>query len=160
MSQAIGRPVRLMWTRNDDIRHGRNRPASHHKLRATWALGKVLSVASFLVDGVRTDHERAALRAYARGASVLLRNDWAAASRHLTQALDFDSTFALANYRLATSYGWAESILSDLGAGGEGRGGWNEGQEIRRTGGARSPDPGSRPPRRPASPGRAGRRRG
>lgn len=32
-----------MWTRNDDIRHGRMRPASHHKLRATYAAGEVLS---------------------------------------------------------------------------------------------------------------------
>jgi isoquinoline 1-oxidoreductase beta subunit len=43
VSKAIGRPVRLMWTRNDDMRHGRMRPASHHRIRATYALGEVLS---------------------------------------------------------------------------------------------------------------------
>jgi isoquinoline 1-oxidoreductase beta subunit len=32
-----------MWTRNDDMRHGRMRPASHHKVRATYLLGKVLT---------------------------------------------------------------------------------------------------------------------
>ncbi len=43
VSKACGRPVRLMWTRIDDTRHGRMRPASHHHVRATYALGQVLS---------------------------------------------------------------------------------------------------------------------
>jgi isoquinoline 1-oxidoreductase beta subunit len=43
VSKAIGRPVRLMWTRNDDMRHGRMRPASHHRIRATQLLGRVLT---------------------------------------------------------------------------------------------------------------------
>jgi len=43
VSTAIGRPVKLMWTRNDDMRHGRMRPRSHHQLRATYLLGNVLS---------------------------------------------------------------------------------------------------------------------
>ncbi|MFF0414838.1 molybdopterin cofactor-binding domain-containing protein [Kitasatospora sp. NPDC004745] len=43
ISRAAGRPVKLMWTRNDDMRHGRMRPASHHRIRATYALGQVLS---------------------------------------------------------------------------------------------------------------------
>ncbi|MFY0406325.1 molybdopterin cofactor-binding domain-containing protein [Solicola sp. PLA-1-18] len=42
-SKAFGRPVRLMWTRIDDMRHGRARAASHHKVRATYGLGKVLT---------------------------------------------------------------------------------------------------------------------
>ena len=43
MSKALGRPIKLMWTRNDDMRHGRMRPASHHKVRATLLLGNVLT---------------------------------------------------------------------------------------------------------------------
>ncbi|SDI34525.1 isoquinoline 1-oxidoreductase, beta subunit [Actinokineospora alba] len=43
VSKKIGKPVRLMWTRTDDVRHGRLRPASHHKIRATYLLGEVLS---------------------------------------------------------------------------------------------------------------------
>lgn len=43
ISRAAGRPVKLMWTRADDMRHGRMRPASHHKIRATYALGSVLT---------------------------------------------------------------------------------------------------------------------
>jgi isoquinoline 1-oxidoreductase beta subunit len=43
VSQASGLPVKLMWSRSDDIRHGRMRPATHHKIRATYALGSVLT---------------------------------------------------------------------------------------------------------------------
>lgn len=38
-SRALGRPVKLMWTRNDDMRHGRYRPASHHRILAYVGLG-------------------------------------------------------------------------------------------------------------------------
>ncbi len=34
VSRALGRPVKLMWTRNDDMRHGHYRPASHHRILA------------------------------------------------------------------------------------------------------------------------------
>jgi isoquinoline 1-oxidoreductase subunit beta len=43
VSKVIGKPVKLMWTRNDDMRHGRVRPRSHHQLRAVYASGEVLS---------------------------------------------------------------------------------------------------------------------
>jgi isoquinoline 1-oxidoreductase beta subunit len=43
VSQAIGKPVKLMWTRNDDMRHGRVRPRSHHQLRAVHGDGDVLT---------------------------------------------------------------------------------------------------------------------
>jgi isoquinoline 1-oxidoreductase beta subunit len=32
VSRTLGRPVKLMWTRNDDMRHGHFRPASHHRI--------------------------------------------------------------------------------------------------------------------------------
>lgn len=53
-SKAFGKPVRVMWTRIDDMRHGRARPATHHKLRATFALGKVLTYEQ-RVAAVETD---------------------------------------------------------------------------------------------------------
>jgi isoquinoline 1-oxidoreductase beta subunit len=43
VSKALGRPIKLMWTRNDDMRQGRMRPMSHHRVRATHLLGNVLS---------------------------------------------------------------------------------------------------------------------
>jgi isoquinoline 1-oxidoreductase beta subunit len=55
VSRAVGRPVRLLWTRADDMRHGRLRPASHHRARATHLLGQVLNyehrMASVTLDG-------------------------------------------------------------------------------------------------------------
>ncbi|WP_127355576.1 xanthine dehydrogenase family protein molybdopterin-binding subunit [Actinacidiphila soli] len=54
VSKASGRPIRLMWSRIDDMRHGRMRPATHHKLRATYALGQVLTF-EHRVAAVETD---------------------------------------------------------------------------------------------------------
>ncbi|MFE6864718.1 molybdopterin cofactor-binding domain-containing protein [Nocardia sp. NPDC057668] len=42
ISKALGMPVKLMWTRSDDMRHGRARPAMHHKLRAVLHRDKVV----------------------------------------------------------------------------------------------------------------------
>ncbi|GAA1295426.1 molybdopterin-dependent oxidoreductase [Pseudonocardia aurantiaca] len=42
ISQATGRVIKLMWTRTDDMRHGRARPAAHHRYRVTAAAGTVL----------------------------------------------------------------------------------------------------------------------
>ncbi|HEY8544297.1 MAG TPA: molybdopterin cofactor-binding domain-containing protein [Acidimicrobiales bacterium] len=55
VSKAVGRPVRLMWTRADDTHHGRLRPASHHRARATHLLGTVVGyehrMGSVTLDG-------------------------------------------------------------------------------------------------------------
>ncbi|MFJ8630421.1 molybdopterin cofactor-binding domain-containing protein [Streptomyces sp. NPDC093568] len=45
ISQKARRPVKLMWSRADDIRHGRMRPASHHRIRASHARGRVVAFA-------------------------------------------------------------------------------------------------------------------
>lgn len=42
-SRAFGRPVKLMWSRAQDTKHDRLRPATHHKIRAVHLLGNVLS---------------------------------------------------------------------------------------------------------------------
>ncbi|GAA1297767.1 isoquinoline 1-oxidoreductase subunit beta [Planotetraspora silvatica] len=54
ISKAMARPVKLMWSRIDDMRHGRARPATHHKIRATYALGQVLTY-EHRVAAVETD---------------------------------------------------------------------------------------------------------
>jgi isoquinoline 1-oxidoreductase beta subunit len=54
VSHKLGRPVKLMWTRVDDMRHGRARPATHHKLRATLGLRRVLTY-EHRVAAVETD---------------------------------------------------------------------------------------------------------
>jgi isoquinoline 1-oxidoreductase subunit beta len=43
ISKAARRPVKLMWSRADDLRHGRMRPASHHRIRASHARGRVVA---------------------------------------------------------------------------------------------------------------------
>ncbi|MBD0740960.1 molybdopterin cofactor-binding domain-containing protein [Streptomyces sp. CBMA152] len=43
ISQAMGKPVKLMWHRTDDFRQGRTHPMSTSRVRATYALGEVLS---------------------------------------------------------------------------------------------------------------------
>lgn len=43
ISKAAHRPVKLMWSRGDDTRHGRMRPASHHRFRASHAGGRVVA---------------------------------------------------------------------------------------------------------------------
>ncbi|MFD5322792.1 molybdopterin cofactor-binding domain-containing protein [Streptomyces sp. NPDC127092] len=43
ISQAMGKPVRLMWHRTDDFRQGRTHPMSTSRVRATYALGEVLT---------------------------------------------------------------------------------------------------------------------
>lgn len=43
ISRAMGKPVRLMWSRVDDMRHGRARPAVHTKIDAVLSRGTVIS---------------------------------------------------------------------------------------------------------------------
>ncbi|MGW2567856.1 molybdopterin cofactor-binding domain-containing protein [Streptomyces sp. NPDC001537] len=43
ISKAAKRPVKLMWSRSDDTRHGRMRPATHHRFRASHADGRVVA---------------------------------------------------------------------------------------------------------------------
>jgi isoquinoline 1-oxidoreductase beta subunit len=54
ISKAAGRPVKLLWSRIDDTRHGRARAASHHRIRATYAAGQVLTF-EHRVASVETD---------------------------------------------------------------------------------------------------------
>ncbi|MBW0115064.1 molybdopterin cofactor-binding domain-containing protein, partial [Pseudonocardia abyssalis] len=55
VSQALERPIKLMWPRVDDMRHGRVRPPNFHRLRATVAAGQVLTFEQ-RVAGVSTDY--------------------------------------------------------------------------------------------------------
>jgi isoquinoline 1-oxidoreductase beta subunit len=54
ISQALSMPVKLMWHRTDDIRHGRMHPQAHHHIQATYALGNVLTFQHH-VASVETD---------------------------------------------------------------------------------------------------------
>lgn len=51
-----------------------------------------------------------ALKSYLEGEVRFRRGDFEAAERAYQQAVQYDSTFALAYYRLGSSYGWVESL--------------------------------------------------
>ncbi|HET6639728.1 MAG TPA: adenylate/guanylate cyclase domain-containing protein [Gemmatimonadota bacterium] len=58
-----------------------------------------------------------ALKAFMEGEVLYRRGDFDAAVPAYERAVEADSTFALALFRLSTAYGWAESITSDLATG-------------------------------------------
>jgi len=43
ISQKLGKPVKLMWHRTDDFRHGRTHPMATSRIRASFAAGNVLT---------------------------------------------------------------------------------------------------------------------
>ncbi|WP_307630022.1 xanthine dehydrogenase family protein molybdopterin-binding subunit [Streptomyces turgidiscabies] len=45
VAKAARMPVKLMWSRGDDLRHGRMRPATHHRIRASHKGGRVVAFA-------------------------------------------------------------------------------------------------------------------
>ncbi len=62
-----------------------------------------------------TTHSLPALRAYLEGEAAFRRTDFAGAVAAFERAVEVDSTFALAWYRLGDSYGWLEDISSEMG---------------------------------------------
>lgn len=56
ISKALRRPVKLMWTRNDDVRHGRFRPMARCEVRATW-LGGAMSSFEHRIAAAKTDFD-------------------------------------------------------------------------------------------------------
>ena len=63
LSKEAGRPVKVMWTREDDVHNGRFRPLSAHYLRAAFdASGK-------LPPGITASRPTASRRSWTRCAS-------------------------------------------------------------------------------------------
>ncbi|MFN2383827.1 MAG: tetratricopeptide repeat protein [Gemmatimonadota bacterium] len=57
-----------------------------------------------------------ALKAFLEGEALFRKSDFDGAIPHYQRAVEVDSTFSLAAYRLSNSYGWAETVSSDLAA--------------------------------------------
>jgi serine/threonine-protein kinase len=55
-----------------------------------------------------------ALKAYLEGEVLFRRSDYNGSIAPYQRAVEIDSTFALALYRLSAAYGWSENIRSDL----------------------------------------------
>jgi isoquinoline 1-oxidoreductase beta subunit len=59
LSKVAGRPVKVVWTREDDIQHDFYRPAGHHRLRAALdATGRVTAWTQHLANTSRYDFAR------------------------------------------------------------------------------------------------------
>src|SRR5687768_115297 len=58
-----------------------------------------------------------ALKAFMEGEALYRRGDFRAAVPAYERAVEADTTFALALFRLSTAYGWAESINNELATG-------------------------------------------
>nr|WP_042194555.1 molybdopterin cofactor-binding domain-containing protein [Kibdelosporangium sp. MJ126-NF4]CEL21402.1 Isoquinoline 1-oxidoreductase beta subunit [Kibdelosporangium sp. MJ126-NF4]CTQ96031.1 Isoquinoline 1-oxidoreductase beta subunit (EC 1.3.99.16) [Kibdelosporangium sp. MJ126-NF4] len=102
ISKAMRRPVKLMWTRVDDMRHGRARAASHHKIRATFALGQVLTF-EHRVASVETD--------FRHGLGEILT----ATAAHLPVGnLGFAETIFLTTVKLPYNFGVVTQLLNEI----------------------------------------------
>ncbi|MEV4318940.1 molybdopterin cofactor-binding domain-containing protein [Actinocrispum sp. NPDC049592] len=103
ISRAMGRPVKLMWTRTDDMRHGRARAASHHKIRATFALGEVLTF-EHRVASVETD--------FRHGLGEILT----ATAAHLPVGgdLSFAETVFLTTVKVPYNFGVVTQLLNEV----------------------------------------------
>jgi isoquinoline 1-oxidoreductase beta subunit len=100
ISKATGRPIRLMWTRADDIRHGRLRAATHHKLRVAHLAGTVLSY-EHRVASVQTD--------FRTGAGEALSATFA----KLAPALFGQAVFALTE-KVPYNFGLITELLNEI----------------------------------------------
>ncbi|MCE7007241.1 molybdopterin-dependent oxidoreductase [Kibdelosporangium philippinense] len=103
ISKAMRRPVKLMWTRTDDLRHGRARAASHHKIRATFALGQVLTF-EHRVASVETD--------FRHGLGEILT----ATAAHLPVGgnLSFAQTVFLTTVKVPYHFGVCTQLLNEV----------------------------------------------
>ncbi|CAM3629649.1 xanthine dehydrogenase family protein molybdopterin-binding subunit [Kibdelosporangium persicum] len=103
ISKAMRRPVKLMWTRVDDMRHGRARSASHHKIRATYALGQVLTF-EHRVASVETD--------FRHGLGEILT----ATAAHLPVGgnLSFAQTVFLTTVKVPYHFGVVTQLLNEV----------------------------------------------
>ncbi|WP_436500514.1 molybdopterin cofactor-binding domain-containing protein [Actinokineospora sp. HUAS TT18] len=103
ISKAMKRPVKLMWSRVDDMRHGRARAASHHKLRATFALGNVLTF-EHRVASVETD--------FRHGLGEILTA--MAASLPVAGNLSFAQTVFLTTVKSPYNFGITTQLLNEV----------------------------------------------
>ncbi|WP_248962813.1 xanthine dehydrogenase family protein molybdopterin-binding subunit [Sphaerisporangium perillae] len=103
ISKAMRKPVKLMWSRIDDMRHGRARPATHHKIRATYALGQVLTY-EHRVAAVETD--------FRHGLGEMLTA--VAADLPVGGDLTFAQTVFLTTVKVPYDFGVVTELLSEV----------------------------------------------
>ncbi|HEV8556788.1 MAG TPA: molybdopterin cofactor-binding domain-containing protein [Actinophytocola sp.] len=114
VSKAIGRPVKLLYTRADDMHHGRMRPASFHRVRATYLLGTVLSY-EHRVGAVELDLRHGFGDVITALGAGLLPGPFAQTVFHLTQNMPYNfgvETYLLGEVPLGVATSSWRSIYS------------------------------------------------
>lgn len=97
ISQRTGLPVKLLYTRADDMHHGRMRPVSHHKVRATLLLGSVASYEHRVATAPLDARHGLGEALTAAGANVF-PGGFSQSLFHLTQNMPYD--FGVETYLL------------------------------------------------------------
>jgi isoquinoline 1-oxidoreductase beta subunit len=106
ISKAMGRPVKLLFTRDDDMRHGRMRPASHHKVRATLLLGNVTAY-EHRAATTQVDLRHGFGEALTAAGAEILPGGYSQTVFHLTQNSPYD--FGVETYLLGDVPGLADT---------------------------------------------------
>ncbi|HKR48732.1 MAG TPA: molybdopterin cofactor-binding domain-containing protein [Pseudonocardiaceae bacterium] len=100
VSQAVGRPVKLMWSRADDMQHGRMRPRAYTQHRFTYGDGQILSYEE-RVCSVETDYRHGIGEALTAAGAHLPGGDFtvaqAAFNLMVTMPYDFGRTTQVLN---------------------------------------------------------------
>lgn len=110
VAKAARMPVKLMWSRGDDLRHGRMRPATHHRIRASHKGGRVVAFAHATAS-VSEAWEREGTAAQGGVTSVVAR------ARGVRDAGPLPSDSGLYNFgRLSGDWGGVELAAIPLGA--------------------------------------------
>lgn len=102
-SKAFGAPVKLLWTRIDDMRHGRGRAPSHHKIRATHLLGEVITY-EHRVASAETD--------FGHGLGEMLTSF--AAELPVAGNLSFAQTVFLTTVKVPYRFGVVTELLNEV----------------------------------------------
>jgi isoquinoline 1-oxidoreductase beta subunit len=112
ISKAVGKPVKVMMTRIDDMRHGRARAASLNHIRMTYAAGKVLSMEQ-RVASVETDF-RHGLGEAITAAGSQLNVPAAAVPVSLGGSASFAQTVFLTTVNSPYRFGVTNQLLNEL----------------------------------------------
>lgn len=97
VSKAVGRPIKVMWTRNDDMRHGRFRMPSVAKVRASY-IGSIVVAFEHRLASLQLDMSHGIGDALTAGGMALLPGGIDQTFFHLTQHVPYE--FGLTSQRL------------------------------------------------------------
>lgn len=101
-SQLFGKPVRLMWHRSDDFRHGRQHPMALSRVRATYVGDQVLSYSQHHTS-VKTD--------FGHGLGEIITGT--AAKQELGNLSVAESIYLLST-KTFYNFGVTESVLNEI----------------------------------------------